>query len=365
MTTNELLLPYNVTYFLSNRASYYRSKPVLDMLLHDLEIELTIMLTSSLTYQAFEDVKNEIIRRYIRVSIIPFNGYDGSLYGMAFSSSRLSQSIAQFLDSNKPDFAICFADRFELLPFAMACSYMYIPLAQIQSGEDSGNIDQKVRHAVSHLADMRFASHKYAIDRLNGMGLSQKSFLTGCPSIDVIVKSEIKRWDNGEDYIICMFHPHTKEMYSADIQMDIVLKHIDLFCNETDFKCYYFASNNDPGHVAIKNIYDNNSQVSIIQNMAEKNYLRLLAGAKAIVGNSSSGIREASYLGVSAVNIGDRQLGRVHGKNVIQSSFSAIYDNIHKAVKIQPKPDNLFGDGNASERIVGRIKEWLIENKEG
>jgi UDP-hydrolysing UDP-N-acetyl-D-glucosamine 2-epimerase len=355
-------MPYKITYFLSNRASYYRSKPVLDLLLRDLDIELNVMITSSLTYQCFEDVKNEIVRRYTRVSIIPFNGYDGSLYGMAFSSSRLSQSIAQFLDSNKPDFAVCFADRFELLPFAMACSYMRIPLAQIQAGEDSGNIDQKVRHAVSHLSDMTFASHKPALQRLTMMGVSN-CYNTGCPSIDVITKYDINRYHSDEDYIICMFHPHSKESHSADIQIEIVLKHVDLFCQETGFKCYYFASNNDPGHLSIKRIYESNSQVSIIQNMAEKNYLRLLAGAKAIVGNSSSGLREASYLGVSAVNIGSRQENRVKARNVIQSSFSGIYDNIHKAVKKEPKPSKLFGDGRASERIVERIKQWLSQNK--
>jgi len=357
------MLPYKITYFLSNRASYYRSKPVLDRLHRDLEIELTVMITSSLTYQAFEDVKNEIVQRYSRVSIIPFNGYDGSLYGMAFSSSRLSQSIAQFLDSAKPDFAICFADRFELLPFAMACSYMRIPLAQIQAGEDSGNIDQKVRHAVSHLSDMTFASHKLADIRLERMGVPLH-YNTGCPSIDVIVNADIKRLNSAEDYIICMFHPHSKECHSADLQIEIVLKHIEIFLKETDYKCYYFASNNDPGHKHIERIYEDNSQVSVIQNMAEKNYLRLLAGSKCIVGNSSSGLREASYLGISAVNIGNRQIDRVCGKNVIHSSFSGIYDNIHIAVQKQPKPDKLFGDGRASNRIVERIKQWLIANKE-
>ena len=43
--------------------------------------------------------------------------------------------------------------------------------------------------------------------------------------------------------------------------------------------------------------------------------------SKGIVGNSSSGIKEASYFGVPVVNIGTRQQGRARGENVIDAAY--------------------------------------------
>lgn len=353
----------NITYFLSNRASYYRSKLLLDTLNRDLGVELNIIITSSLIVGDCAQVGAEIRNRYTNVATVPFNGYDGSLYGMAHCSGRVALLLSEQFKHGAPDLAICYADRFELLPFAMVCSYMRIPLAQIQAGEDSGNIDQKVRHAVSHLADIRFASHRHAQKKLEDMGLGKDSYNTGCPSIDMIKHHNINKINKQSKYIICMFHPHTKESFSADVQMEIVIKHVDLYCKETENKCYFFAPNNDPGSKRVKEVYENNPYIELISNVNEAKYLSLLAGAKCIVGNSSSGLREASYLAIPAVNVGNRQENRICGKNVIHSEFSGILDNIHKAVKMDLKQDMLFGDGIASTRIVERIKEWLTINK--
>jgi len=349
----------NLVYYLSNRASYYRSKPVLNLMKVMADINLKIILTSSLTRNDYAEVKNEITDNYGSVISIPFNGYDGSLYSMAYYSGELAKKTSKLLNDITCDMAICYADRFELLPFAQSCAYMKIPLAQIQAGEDSGNIDQKVRHAVSHLADLRFASHAQAQMRLQSMGL--ESINTGCPSIDVIKKLDLKK-SNG-NYIMCIFHPHTRENHSADLQAKIILETIDKFTQETGIECYFFAANNDPGHKLIEQQYRNNKNIKVIINLAESSYLRLLAGAKCIVGNSSSGLREASYLGVPAVNIGSRQENRVRAENVIQSDFNGIYANIVKAIGMKPEPSNLFGDGNAAKRIVEEIRSWINQRK--
>jgi UDP-N-acetylglucosamine 2-epimerase len=89
--------------------------------------------------------------------------------------------------------------------------------------------------------------------------------------------------------------------------------------------------------------------------MFPEDFLRLLCGSTAIVGNSSVAIRECSYLGVPAVNIGTRQLGRERGHNVMDVGHDRreISNAIAAHIKHgKPKTDLLYGDGRAGERIA-------------
>lgn len=324
----------------------------------DLEVELEILLTSSILDFDYREVKNEIINNYNSITYFPLSGYDGTLYSMARSSGGLIDRLSNHFNHSSPDIAICYADRFELLPFALTCAYMNIPLAQIQAGEDSGNIDQKVRHAVSYLADKRFTAHKQATSRLSKMGLD--SVQSGCPSIDVIVKNEINKPKIPEDHIICIFHPHTKEIYSARNQLEMLLSQVSRFIKETGDKCYYFMSNNDPGYKQLKEFYDENKLFKAIHNVPEKDYLKLLSTSKMIVGNSSSGLREACYLGVPAVNVGLRQQGRIRGSNVTDCNFGDIYITMKSIYGKVYMTNKLFGDGNSAEQILKELKAWKL-----
>ena len=58
----------------------------------------------------------------------------------------------------KPDAVITVADRYETLATAVSASYLNIPLIHIQGGEISGNIDERVRHAITKLSDYHFPS---------------------------------------------------------------------------------------------------------------------------------------------------------------------------------------------------------------
>ena len=72
---------------------------------------------------------------------------------------------------------------------AIAASYMNIPLAHIQGGEVTGNIDEKVRHSITKLSDYHFVSSKDSFQRVKKLGENPKMiFNTGCPSIDLALK---------------------------------------------------------------------------------------------------------------------------------------------------------------------------------
>ena len=82
------------------------------------------------------------------------------------------------------------ADRFETLATAVAASYLNIPLVHVQGGEVTGSIDEKVRHAITKLADLHFVSTEKAAERVTRMGEQpERVFVTGCPSIDVVKRA--------------------------------------------------------------------------------------------------------------------------------------------------------------------------------
>jgi len=103
---------------------------------------------------------------------------------------------------------------------------------------------------------------------------------------------------------------------------------------------------------------ENPANFHLFRNMFPEDFLRLLCGATAIVGNSSVAIRECSYLGVPAVNIGTRQHGRERGKNVIDVDHdkSAIAGAIREHMtRGRNAGDHLYGDGRAGRRIADAL----------
>lgn len=347
-----------LAYFLSNRASYYRSQALLDLMDDVQDIDLHIVICSSLTTPEFSDLRGNIIQRYKNAKTINMTGYNGDLFTMAYATGHLMVDCTQYLAETKPDVVVVYADRFELLAMASAAAYLHIPLVQIQAGEVSGNIDDKVRNAVSNLADMCFVSHEPALRRCEAMGI-KNVFNTGCPSIDIIKNNNITR--TGQTTVlkplICIFHPHTKELGLVEQQTRKLIRGIDIYTQESGRKCYFFTSNNDPGYKMIKDIYKDNEHIEPILNMEGVEFLKLLAHAHCIIGNSSSGIREASYLAIPAINVGDRQKNRVHADNVIHCEFTNFYRKLVNPSIKKLKPSTLFGDGDASIKIVKILRE--------
>jgi UDP-N-acetylglucosamine 2-epimerase len=100
------------------------------------------------------------------------------------------------------------------------------------------------------------------------------------------------------------------------------------------------------------------SYLHLFRNMAPEDFLRLLVNSRGIVGNSSVAIRECSFLGVPAVNVGSRQLGRERGANVIDVDYDrrAIATAIRCHLdRPRPASDTLYGDGGAGPRIADAI----------
>jgi UDP-hydrolysing UDP-N-acetyl-D-glucosamine 2-epimerase len=275
------------------------------------------------------------------------------------------------------------ADRFETLATAVAASYMNIPVAHIQGGEVTGSIDEKVRHAVTKLADLHLVSTEGSGKRVERMGEEyRKVFVTGCPSIDLAAEiahdpalnfnpferyggvGDLHELTNG--YLVIMQHPVTTEHEQARQHVWETLEAV----HEMNMQTLWFWPNVDAGSDGTSNGIRTFREkyrpenIQFFKNMEPTDFLRLLYSSKCLIGNSSVGIRECSYLGVPVVNIGTRQTGRERGANVVDVGYDRA--EILSAIRQQTSngryhADTLYGGGKAGERIAQVLAKAPLE----
>jgi UDP-hydrolysing UDP-N-acetyl-D-glucosamine 2-epimerase len=266
------------------------------------------------------------------------------------------------------------ADRYETLATAAAAAYCNIPLAHNQGGEITGSIDEKVRHAVTKLADLHFVSTERARQYVIGMGEHpERVFKTGCPSIDIArevlehPRPEFnpldhyggvgRRLDLSSGYLVVLQHPVTTEIDQIGEQSRATVDAIKQLAMPT----IWFWPNVDAGSDILSKMLRNERErrtlehVHFFRNMTPEDFLYTLIGSKCLVGNSSVALRECAYLGVPALNIGNRQRFRERGRNVIDVPYDRAA--IVEAVKVSManghfKRDDIYGDGSAGVQIA-------------
>ena len=302
---------------------------------------------------------------------------------MAKSTGLAVIEISSIFADLKPDVVVTIADRFETMATAVAASYMNIILAHTQGGEITGSIDESVRHAITKLSHIHFASSKIAYKNIIQLGEDKKNvFLTGCPSLDLAKKFPKKIDDNllkkyngvgkkfnlKEKYIVVMQHPVTTEYGDGFKQINETIKAV----SKLDFPTIWLWPNVDAGSDEVskglriyreKNI---DSKIFFIKNFTAEDYLSVIYNCSCLIGNSSSAIREGGFLGVPAVNIGTRQTGREVGKNIINVDYDEkkILKAIDKQLRRNKKfaSSKIYGDGNAGKYIASILSNLNIKN---
>lgn len=371
-------MPRKVCVVITARPSYSRIKTALTAIRDTEGLELQVVIAASALLDRYGTAVNFIENDGFNVAAKVYMVLEGeNPTSMAKTTGIGLLELATVFDNLKPDIVVTIADRYETLATAIAASYMNIPVAHIQGGEVTGSIDEKVRHAVTKLADLHLVSTRCAAERVERMGeMPEKIFVTGCPSIDLAAEimpdpsldfnpfekyggvGDLERLLNG--YVVVMQHPVTTEYQLAREQVMQTLEAV----HEIGLPTLWFWSNVDAGSDGTSNgIRSFREMVKpknmhFFKNMNPTDFLRLLYQSKCLIGNSSVGIRECSYLGVPVVNIGTRQTGRERGKNVLDVGYCK--DEIRSAAERQIgngryAPDKLYGDGNAGARIASLL----------
>jgi UDP-hydrolysing UDP-N-acetyl-D-glucosamine 2-epimerase len=297
------------------RPSYSRVKTVLSAIQNHPDLELQLVVAASALLDRYGSAVNYIEKDGFTIVAKVFNVLEGENLTAAAKTTGIGiLELSTVFDNLKPDIVVTVADRFETMATAIAASYMNIPLAHIQGGEVTGNIDEKVRHAITKLADYHFVASENAKERVIKLGEDPAMvFNTGCPSIDLakdIIQSKTLSFDPYEKYggvgaqpnlsqgyLVVMQHPVTTEYQNSRIHIEATLEAIHQLNKPT----LWFWPNVDAGadgtSTGIRAFREKHQlpQVHFFKNMEGMEFLELLQHSDCLIGNSSVGIRECAF----------------------------------------------------------------------
>lgn len=371
----------HIAILLANRANLARSQTVIEHLSRSNDCRITIFACSSFVLEKFGRPV-DLIRHYPNTSLIEItsNVEGETLETQAKSTGLLLIELASILHREKPDAFVLVADRFEILAGAISAAYQNIPVVHIQGGEVSGNIDDRVRNAVSMLSDLHFPCSEPALARLERMAGRRGDIINhGCPAMDLVHAHEPNDpWKvldrcskvgnaprSGTPYLLLVFHPETDlyeqararaesflaAMTSAEIGMNLVM----LWPN--------VDAGSDAVAKAIRRLRELNINLplAIYKHFTPEDYLDVMRGASALVGNSSSFLREGLHLGKPAVVVGVRQANRDAGENVVFADDlgANLVSRVREAIRRQVTPGTMYGVGRAGEGIARDVLRFV------
>jgi UDP-hydrolysing UDP-N-acetyl-D-glucosamine 2-epimerase len=362
------------------RPSYSRIKTALKAIQEHPDLELQLVVAASALLERYGNAVQNIEDDGFKIAARVYMVLEGeNLAAMPKTTGLGMLELSTIFDNLQPHVVVTVADRYETLATAVAAAYMNIPVAHVQGGEVTGSIDEKVRHAVTKLSDLHFVASQKAADRVARMGESPDTvYVTGCPSIDLAASilsdpclnfNPFERYggvgtvlDLSKRYLVVMQHPVTTEYESARKHVTETLHAV----RDCGLPTLWFWPNVDAGSDgtsgAIRAFREQElpANIHFFKNMVPTDFLRLLYNSACLVGNSSVGIRECSFLGVPVVNIGSRQTGRDRGHNVVDIADDR--REIANAIKRQTQngrypSDTIYGNGRAGARIAQHLKE--------
>ena len=341
------------------------------------KLELYLLVTGTHLSKKFgytiNEIKKDKIPIHAKIKMIPSGN---TPYDMSVSLGKGIVGFSKILKKIKPDLNVVLGDRDEALASALAASHMNIPNAHIHGGEISQGIDEYNRHAITKISNIHFAATKKSKERIIKMGENRRNVIvTGSPSIDEIKMSKIsskheleKKYlvDLDKPLFLLIQHPVTTEFEKSDLQIKMTLDALSKLKNQT----IAILPNSDAGNEQIINqlrIFSKKCNfLKVFPNLPRNDYLGFLRYCSALIGNSSSGLIEGSYLHTPVINIGIRQLGREKDVNVIDVPIFSkflILNALKKSLKKKNKKiknSSIYGTGNASKKIVQYLETILI-----
>jgi UDP-hydrolysing UDP-N-acetyl-D-glucosamine 2-epimerase len=294
---------------------------------------------------------------------------------MAKSTGLGLIELPTVFSSLDPDVVITVGDRFETMATTLAAAYMNIPIAHTMGGEVTGTIDESIRHAVTKFAHVHFPASEDAKARILKLGeRPEHVHMVGCPRIDLVadilatdakpaVDDRVFAEGVGDDidldrpFVLVSQHPVTTEYGSGEEQITATLEAVA----GTGLQAIVLWPNADAGSDDISRgirkwrEQGRDEGMHFFKNLPVATYVKLMARAACLVGNSSSGVREGAYIGTPVVDIGTRQNGRERGANAVSSTNDrdAIAEALAAQIAHGRYPmDATYGDGHAGQRIA-------------
>ncbi len=354
------------------RAEYGLLYPVIRAIQDHTELNLSIIATgmhlSKEHGYTIKEIENSGFKVDVAVDMLLSNDTGAS---MAKSLGIGMIGITQALEQIKTDIVLVLGDRGEPLAAAIAALYMNIPIAHIHGGDTmtGGVIDSSIRHSITKFAHIHFPATEESAIRIKKLGEEPWRIHTvGAPGLDTILNAEllskkqlIEQYslNANEPLLLAIQHPVTIQPENAANEIRTTLEALA----ELGMQTILVHPNSDAGGRSMIEVikqYEHLPFLHTFKSLPHIEYLSLLNIADALVGNSSSGIIEASSFHLPVVNIGIRQEGRQRTNNVIdvasdkekiiEAIDTALYDETFKQ-KVN-ECVNPYGDGKAGLRIA-------------
>ncbi len=364
------------------RADFSRFKPVIDKINKDKKLDYMLVVTGIHLLKKYGYSINEIRKTGLKInktfkmySNVSLHNDDGATMVSSFGVAIIN--LSKILKKMKPDVVLSGFDIAANFAVTVAAAHMNIPVAHIQGGEVSGTIDESIRHAMSKFSHYHLVSNKDAQQRLIKMGEEKsKIHIVGCPSLEALFNEKLldekilnKKFgiDFKKKFIIVIQHSVTTELYDTKNQILNTIQAIKKSKIQTLFIC----PNNDAGSTIIIKAIKRSKNIFYTPTLTLSEYRSLLQKCFALVGNSSSGIHEASSFYKPVINIGSRQNGRLRSKNIIDVKHNK--NEILKALlsledkgfykRLIKNLKNPYSLSNTSSRIVKILKKINLDNK--
>lgn len=362
------------------RSEYGLLKWIIDRAYQDPELELQLVVTGAhlseehgFTYRFIEEDGYPITAK------VDMQLSSDDKARIVHSMGKCSEGFSDVFTELQPDVVMVLGDRYELLPIVSAALVMGIPVAHLSGGDvTEGAIDNEVRNAISMMSAIHFPGVESSAEKLRRMlGKDAPIYTAGEPGLesflryDLMDRAEIAEsllLDVNKKWCLVTLHPETKLDLDANIEM--VKNLFEVMSHTDDVQFVISKANADYGGKQINEFWDetvkqDESKNRLFTSLGQRRYLSFMRQAAGVIGNSSSGIVEAPFLGIPVINIGDRQKGRYLCKNVIQCDRDkASIEDAFSKMLMQPKMvDTYYGDGHTSAFVIEKLKAWLNTRK--
>jgi len=366
-----------VCFPITSRAYYGRSRLLIHKLHTHSGIDLQLMLGGSILLDKYSShIAEDIERGGFTISTSYFNVIEGGNHvAMAKTACLTALEFTNGFHSIDPDVVVICGDRFEQLAIAMAAAYLNKTIAHIEGGDVTGSIDESVRHAITKLAHLHFVTNDDAYRRVLAMGEDPRYvFNTGSLDVEVaasvttsLTNDRINGYGVGhavditQPFLTVIQHPVTTETDNRR-HLETTMRAIAAL----DMPAIWFWPNPDAGtgemSESLRHLREHHAAITekirFITNLPVDEFIALLKCTACVVGNSSAGIKECSFLGTPVVDIGVRQQGRLNGEHVLRTGYDA--GAIVSAVRAQLRrgryaPSHIYYKPDASQAIVDRL----------
>jgi len=355
-----------IVFLTGTRADFGKLKSLIKISQESNEFDVSIFATGMHLNKKFGLTVDEITKCGFK-NIFKFINHE-EVDQMDRILSKTINGFSNYIKQSEPDLIIVHGDRVEALAGSIVGSLNNIKVAHVEGGEVSGTIDELIRHAVSKLSHIHLVSNESAKNRLIQLGEYINSIhIIGSPDIDLMSPEKLplisdvkKHYEiNFANYSIAIFHPVTTEYKKINKQVNIFIESLI----ESNLNYILIYPNNDLGSIEVLNKYNKvnkNKKLKIFPSIRFESFLSLLKYSDFIIGNSSTGIREAPYFNIPTINIGTRQSNRSSSELIFNVDFIK-KDILNKIKEIKSQKSSIisnldFGNGESDKLFIELLK---------